>query len=213
MADTKKVAKKATPKKTTQKVATKKGATIQSELNRIQGAIKAPKGQKNEHGNFQFRSAEDICAAYKPLAGDTILQLNDELVELGTRVYVKAIATLLLGDEKVETVAYAREPDKFASMNEAQSTGSASSYARKYALNGLFAIDDTKDADTTPEEAEKEEKVKTVMEEHEANIMMIDDVTRLEEYWDAHKGDGLGAQFAKMVKRRKVNIVNAETIT
>lgn len=117
-------------------------------LNKIQKELKAPKGQKNTFGNYNYRSCEDILEAVKPLLGDATLTLTDDVVMLGDRFYVKATATLRNGDATVEVSAFARESLDKKGMDSAQITGAASSYARKYALNGLFCIDDTKDADT-----------------------------------------------------------------
>lgn len=124
-------------------------------LNEIQQKLKAPKNQRNSFGNYNYRSCEDILEAVKPLLGDSTLLISDEVVNVGDRYYVKATATLISPDSKPESgkietsvSAYAREAENKKGMDEAQITGAASSYARKYALNGLFAIDDTKDADT-----------------------------------------------------------------
>lgn len=122
--------------------------TLYGGLARIQQTLKAPKGQYNTFSNFTYRSCEDIVEAVKPLLNGLVLMLEDEIVIVGNRYYVKANATLTNGKEKVSVFAYAREAEIKKGMDEAQITGSASSYARKYALNGLFAIDDTKDADT-----------------------------------------------------------------
>lgn len=118
-------------------------------LNKIQKELKAPKGQKNTFGNYNYRSCEDILEAVKPLLGHAVLTLNDEVVMIGDRFYIKATATLSDGTKSVFASAYAREAVEKKGMDVAQITGAASSYARKYALNGLFCIDDTKDADTT----------------------------------------------------------------
>lgn len=120
-------------------------------LVKIQKELKAPKAQFNAFGKYNFRSCEDIVEAAKPLVhleGLTLL-LSDEVVCVGNKNYVKATAAVSNGDEQVAVTAYAREAEQQKGMNEAQITGSASSYARKYALNGLFAIDDTKDSDAT----------------------------------------------------------------
>lgn len=120
------------------------------QLNRIQKELKAPKNQRNTFGNYNYRSAEDILEAVKPLLGESILTLSDDIVSEGGRVYVRATATLRDGvGNQVSVTAFAREPESKKGMDESQITGAASSYARKYALNGLFAIDDTKDADAT----------------------------------------------------------------
>jgi len=117
----------------------------------IQRELKAPKSQRNVFGKYNYRSCEDILEAVKPLANaeDCIVTLSDEVVMVGNRIYVKATAIITDGSNEITTSALAREPEQQKGMNEAQITGSASSYARKYALNGLFAIDDTKDADAT----------------------------------------------------------------
>lgn len=121
--------------------------TVQEALIRIQKSLEAPKNQWNKFGEFHYRSCEDILSAVKPLLQNCTLVMSDEIVEIGGRVYVKATATLKNG-ESISATAYAREPEHKTKMDDAQVTGSSSSYARKYALNGLFCIDDTKDADT-----------------------------------------------------------------
>ena len=116
----------------------------------IQHELKAPKGQYNSFAKYHFRSCEDILEAVKPLLHKykVTLNLNDEIVLIGDRYYVKATATLSNGTESTSSSAYAREQDEKKGLDASQITGTASSYARKYALNGLFCIDDTKDADT-----------------------------------------------------------------
>jgi len=120
-------------------------------LSIIQSEIKTPKGQFNKFGNYKYRSCEDIIEAAKPVLQKHgfHLTLSDEIVNIGNRFYIKASAIICDGIETYETVAYAREEETKKGMDGAQITGAASSYARKYALNGLFAIDDTKDADAT----------------------------------------------------------------
>jgi len=119
----------------------------------IQAELKAPKGRTNKFGGYSYRSAEDILEALKPLLSkyDCFLTIDDSIVEVGGRVYVKSTATIeeSFGDVVSEASAFAREAEVKKGMDEAQITGSASSYARKYALNGLLCIDDTKDADAT----------------------------------------------------------------
>lgn len=120
-------------------------------LKKIQQELKAPKSQRNSFGNYNYRSAEDILEAVKPLLAkyDAQLMLSDDIVEVGGRIYVKATARISDGGiAYVEATAFAREPEEKRGMDASQITGTASSYARKYALNGLFLIDDTKDADT-----------------------------------------------------------------
>lgn len=119
----------------------------------VQAALKAPKGQFNKFGGYKYRSCEDILEAVKPLLLEQGLQLTitDEPVEVGGRIYLKATATVTDGSETATVSGYAREAEAKKGMDESQITGTASSYARKYALNGLFLIDDTKDADATNE--------------------------------------------------------------
>lgn len=133
-------------------------------LRTIQQELKVPKAHKNTFGNYNYRNCEDILEAVKPLLGPAILTLKDEIVLIGDRYYVKAEATItdpsLMESTRITQIsvtAYARESDEKKGMDSAQITGAASSYARKYALNGLFLIDDTKDADSdeTPRQASK----------------------------------------------------------
>lgn len=126
---------------------------MSKKLVNIQSRLKAPKGQRNTFGNYNYRSCEDILEAVKPLLKeyDCLLTISDEICLIGDRFYVKATATLKDEESNDEVVvsAYAREEESKKGMDGSQITGAASSYARKYALNGLFAIDDTKDSDAT----------------------------------------------------------------
>jgi len=124
--------------------------TIIDKLSRIQATLKTPKSQYNAHGGFEYRSCEDILRAVKPLVTSEglVLTMADEVVTIGTRYYIKATVTLLSNDKSFSISAYARETETRKGMDEAQITGASSSYSRKYALNGLFCIDDTKDQDT-----------------------------------------------------------------
>lgn len=120
------------------------------QLQAVQSALKAPKGQYNSFSKFNYRSCEDILEALKPLLAEhgACLTLSDKVNHVGDRFYVEATATFTVGENSVSVTASAREEVDKKGMSEAQITGATSSYARKYALNGLFAIDDTKDADT-----------------------------------------------------------------
>ena len=124
---------------------------LTNKLATIQQKLKAPKGQVNTFGKYKYRSCEDILEAVKPLLGDLVLTISDDIVEVGGRVYVKATVSIYSGSGTLSTTAFARESETKKGMDDSQITGSASSYARKYALNGLFCIDDTKDADATNE--------------------------------------------------------------
>ena len=124
---------------------------MNEKLIHIQSRLKAPKGNYNSFGKYKYRSCEDILEAVKPLLAEEglTLTLSDEIEQIGDRYYVRATASLYENDNLIEIVsAYAREEDNKKGMDASQITGTASSYARKYALNGLFLIDDTKDADT-----------------------------------------------------------------
>ena len=122
-------------------------------LVKVQNELKAPKSQFNKFGNYAYRNCEDILEALKPLLNEVkaIVNISDEIVLVGERYYVKATVKFIDAEtgEIVEASAMAREEESKKGMDSSQLTGSTSSYARKYALNGLFAIDDTKDADTT----------------------------------------------------------------
>ena len=129
-------------------------------LTRIQTELKAPKKQYNSFGKYNYRSCEDILDALKPLLDryNASVIISDDIVLVGARFYVKATATFIdneTGQQKSAT-AFAREPETKKGMDESQITGTASSYARKYCLNGLFLIDDTKDADTDENRNERE---------------------------------------------------------
>ncbi len=142
--------------------------TLAEKLLSVQAELKAPKSQYNNFGKYAYRNAEDIVEAVKPLAKKhgVLLTLSDEVVIIGERTYIKATArvTDINDNEKtIESTAYAREPENKKGMDESQITGAASSYARKYALNGLFAIDDTKDADNdTPAKPKKNEELEKI---------------------------------------------------
>ena len=125
---------------------------IYEKLLKIQMALKAPKGQYNKFGKYAYRSAEDILEAVKPILDEnrTVMRLNDTLVQIGDRYYIKATVMLFDLEDGTETTveAFAREEETKKGMDGSQITGTASSYARKYAMNAMFLIDDTKDADT-----------------------------------------------------------------
>ena len=135
----------------------------------IQQKLKAPKNQYNSFGKYKYRSCEDILEALKPLLAENecTLIITDKIIAVGGWVYVRATVELYDKDDKllVRTQAFAREPESRKGMDASQITGTASSYARKYALNGMFLIDDTKDADTMKPEVEKKEPPKQPVEQ------------------------------------------------
>lgn len=124
---------------------------MSNKLSEIQAKVKAPKGQFNSFGKYHYRSAEDILEAVKAVVNPLgfSISISDEIVMIGDRFYIKATATLTDGKEMYSSTAYAREEESKKGMDGSQVTGASSSYARKYALNGLFALDDTKDSDAT----------------------------------------------------------------
>lgn len=126
--------------------------TIAEKLLKIQVELKAPKSQYNNFGKYYYRNCEDILEAVKPLADKNkcILTISDDIVDVNNRFYVRATARLsdIESAENISTTAFAREEESKKGMDGSQVTGAASSYARKYALNGLFCIDDTNDADS-----------------------------------------------------------------
>lgn len=172
----------------------------------IQQELKAPKGQYNSFGKYNYRSCEDILEAVKPICAkyNAVLTVSDELVYMGNRYYIKATATIVDAEnpdmkiidiegevknriqESITNTAYAREEETKKGMDGSQITGTASSYARKYALNGLFCIDDTKDADT--DEFKKQEQ--------KAKEMGIKEIKKLAE------------KYAKMKKGKSDELLN-----
>lgn len=139
--------------------------SVYEKLMNIQNELKAPKGQRNSFGNYNYRSCENILEAVKPLLAkhQAALTISDSIELIGARFYVKATAKLVdvVDGTMIENTAYARESESKKGMDESQLTGATSSYARKYCLNGLFAIDDTKDADTNEyHEQQKKQEAK-----------------------------------------------------
>jgi len=155
------------------------------ELIEIQAELKSPKNQRNNFGNYNYRSCEDILEAVKPLleAKGCVLTLSDEVVNVGDKNYVKATAIFYYTDGNIQTTALAREAVTQKKVSDPQITGSASSYARKYALNGLFAIDDTKDDDATNQH-NKPQAIKHTVDEVKslAKLKNVDEAKICEAY-------------------------------
>ena len=177
---------------------------VQEKLAEIQSKLKAPKGQMNSFGGYRYRSCEDILEAVKPLLGEATLVVCDDMVQLGERYYVKATAQLSVNGEAITATAFAREPESKKGMDESQITGAASSYARKYALNGLFAIDDTKDADTQDNRPQANaQPVKRITEAQEGDIeaLLKETGTDKAKFLGWLKVNGVGEILAKDYKR------------
>lgn len=155
--------------------------SIYAKLSTIQQKLIAPKNQYNSFGKYNYRSCEDILEGLKPCLKEVkaAVTVTDEIVLIGERYYVKATATLFDSEtgEYVSNSAYAREEDAKKGMDASQVTGSTSSYARKYALNGLFCIDDVKDADTRDNrQKEAEEQKQAEAEQKKIENMLISDI-------------------------------------
>lgn len=177
---------------------------ILEKLNIIQQELKAPKGQYNSFGKYNYRSCEDILEAVKPLlkANKCVLTISDELVEASNRYYIEANAKLqdIESEEFIVNTAYAREAETKAGMDLSQITGTASSYARKYALNGLFLIDDTKDADTDEHAKQTGQQPKAEKKASEKQIKLVNelvkDVPAMLKYYKISKVEDLTVQQA-----------------
>lgn len=171
---------------------------IFEKLSKIQAELKAPKNQYNSFGKYKYRSCEDILEAVKPICqkNGCVLILSDEVVNLDGRYYVKATATLIDGEDKISNSAFAREDESKKGMDGSQITGTASSYARKYALNGLFCIDDTKDADTNENAQERQNRANAENEKPKAEKPKQADEPKAEK----PKADVICPKCGKVVK-------------
>ena len=179
-------------------------------LNKIQQKLKAPKKQKNTFGNYDYRSCEDILEAVKPLLNGATLTISDEMVLVGERYYVRATATLTCEKHEKSVTAYAREAIAKKGMDEAQITGATSSYARKYALNGLFCIDDTEGPDKTNTGKATEfitskqvKQIKDLVLEVKANNSMFLDFMGIESVEKMFSKDFTKAKTALEAKKNK----------
>lgn len=180
---------------------------IAEKLLNIQQELKAPKNQRNNFGGYNYRSCEDILEAVKPLlkANNCTLTISDELVNIGTRYYVKATATLTDVDKKEDyfsNIAYAREPEDKKGSDASQITGACSSYARKYALNGLFCIDDVKEADATnthDKEEPKAEVKKASAKQIELINKLVGDKEAMLKYYKITKIEDLTLEQASQI--------------
>ena len=179
------------------------------ELITIQSELKAPKNQTNKFGGYKYRSAEDILEAVKPLLNKTktFLTISDDMVCEGNRFYVKATATLTNEQGvQIQTTAFAREEETKKGMDASQITGAASSYARKYALNGLFCIDDTKDADFSNTHDKVSDVEKAIDEVRECV-----ELSRLKAIWEKYPDLQNNKKFIGQVNLVKATLQNLET--
>jgi hypothetical protein len=180
----------------------------------IQGTLKAPKNQTNNFGKYKYRSCEDILEALKPhlTTHNLYLSISDELVNLGDRYYVKATVTITDAKDSLTVSAFAREEESKKGMDGSQVTGTSSSYARKYALNGMFAIDDTKDSDAT-NTGEKEVKASPGEEVQMANLLnvalaeikVVDTLDKLKNIWVCYPMLQNVINFKESINNRKLD--------
>ena len=160
---------------------------IYEKLMNVQTELKAPKGQYNSFGKYKYRSCEDILESLKPVLSKfkLAIMISDDVVEVNGRNYIKATVTLInveKADEKIKVTALAREEETKKGMDGSQITGASSSYARKYALNGLFAIDDTKDSDATNTGEEKKTKDKSESKPVSKKQVAINCILKLDKF-------------------------------
>lgn len=190
---------------------------VYEKLLKVQTELKAPKGQYNSFGKFKYRSCEDILEAVKPLLEKykATLQLTDTLELIGDRYYIKAVARFIdtenpmLSDDEITVenaivnVAYAREDLDKKGMDGSQITGTASSYSRKYALNGLFLIDDTKDADT--DEYKKQNEKMITKDQIKKLNELVEDIDAMLNYYKLSKIEEMTYEVAQKIIDRKQN--------
>lgn len=174
---------------------------LHEKLLAIQTKLKAPKGQYNSFGKYSYRSAEDILEAVKPLNAEQglLLTITDEIKEVGGRIYVVATATVSDGTDELKVSAFAREPENKKGMDDSQITGSTSSYARKYALNGLYAIDDNKDADTDEHKQQQDNAPKKQPQKQQAKEPTEKELHEIVEKY-VQNIEALGADRAKLIE-------------
>lgn len=180
---------------------------IYEKLLKVQTELKAPKGQYNSFGKYKYRSCEDILEAVKPVLekNKLSLQLSDELEFVGERYYIKATATLLDIEDNstLSNTAYAREEEVKKGMDGSQITGTASSYARKYSLNGLFLIDDTKDADTDEYTITTKQEQMITEEQIKKIKKLVDDIDAMLNYYKITKIEDMKYSDAESLIKRK----------
>jgi hypothetical protein len=180
--------------------------SIYKTLSKIQAELKAAKSQYNSFGKYNYRSCEDIIEAVKPLLyeNDLVLLMSDEIVNIGNHNYIRTLARISDGENHIEVSATAREAENRKGMDDSQITGATSSYARKYALNGLFAIDDTKDADTMKprEEEKKEAKDKIPQRNWIAEIKTVSTIDELKSLYKEACDNTEGKERAEVTREK-----------
>lgn len=183
--------------------------TVTEVLAYLQKTLKAPKRQKNDFANYNYRSAEDILEAVKPIMPEGyLILLSDKINHIGDRYYVEATATIIGGGGKIEVTASAREANAKKGMDDAQITGAASSYARKYALSGLLAIDDTKDADTQNNNVSHDDMINPESEYFDAKVAATHTKQRLMSFKEV---GGLIVYFNEKKVQKRMNKIYEES--
>lgn len=187
---------------------------IYEKLGIIQSKLKAPKGQYNSFGKYKYRSCEDILEAVKPLLSETktVLSVTDRMEVVGDRIYVRSEAHLNDCEDSGEiiTVAYAREEESKKGMDSSQVTGAASSYARKYALNGLFCIDDNKDSDSTNTGDKEKVSGKKAEPEKETEMISPETIMSIKNIIDKYPEAKLADQIKTRFKVNDIKSLNNE---
>lgn len=187
---------------------TKKEAprTFLARIQSVQERLNAPKSKFNKFGKYYYRSCEDILMAAKPLLAENglILTITDDIKEIGGRVYVRATATLMNaeGEGTISVTAYARESENKSGMDSAQITGAASSYARKYALNGLFCIDDTRDPDTMDNSKEGAQNGQNTLDKVLAQVNAAETREQAVIIYNAHPEFQADPRFVNLLKEK-----------
>ena len=187
--------------------------TFIEKLKKIQSELNAPKDAFNTFGKYHYRSAESILKAIKPLLAETglVLTVSDDIIAVSDRIYVKATAKITDGEHTVETSALAREPLIKKGMDDSQITGAASSYARKYALCGLLAIDDNKDADALPADDKRSQSKPLDLKAYQEAVEQAETFDDLKKYFAAAYKKASEEQKAKVkdiYENRKADFQN-----
>ena len=189
---------------------------INSLLVEVQSELKAPKGQYNSFGKYNYRSTEDILEGLKPILKEKnlVLVVFDDVVQVSDRVYIKSTAKLSYDQETIEVTAFARESLTKKGMDDSQITGTASSYARKYALNGLFLIDDSKDADSDEFSKQNKSQKNSEQKPKQPKITLEEVKMSLNDLVKKTGGDytAISAYLLKHVKADNFNELNVDQI-
>jgi hypothetical protein len=182
---------------------------VRQKLSIVQKNLVANKGQTNSFGKYSYRSCEDILEALKPHLDGCTVTLSDDIIMVGDRIYVRSTATFSDDAQGISTSAWAREPQSRKGMDDAQLTGATSSYSRKYALNGLFGIDDVKDADTMDSRKYETLKAKVGPVEESANTIL--DLLANPDITDSERDSSIHEVWSELSRDEQKVIWRAET--